>query len=136
MKRRSPVIYISILITLTIGFFLYQYLIKIYESTVKVEPQNLFSDNQSTITISVIPLNSFGWKALFRNSPAEFEIMEGGSLIEIELLDKEKGKLILKAKSETGIVLVRIKSKHSLLPMIVEIQIQPYLALLDLKFNY
>lgn len=125
MKIRRPVIYIPILIILIIGFFSYQYLIKIYESTVKVEPQNLFADNQSTITISVIPLNSFGWKALFRNSPAEFEIIEGGSLVEIELFDKEEGKLILKAKSETGRVVIRIKSKHSLLAMIVEIQIHP-----------
>ncbi len=125
MKRGSPVIYISILIILIIGFFFYQYVIKIYESTVKVEPQNLFADNQSIVTISVIPLNSFGWKALFRKSPAEFEIIEGGSLVEIELLDKEEGKLILKAKSDGGKVVVKIKSKHSLLPMIVEILVQP-----------
>jgi hypothetical protein len=126
MKRGSPVIYILILIIiLIIGFFFYQYLIKIYESTVKVEPQNLFADNQSTITVYVIPLNSFGWKALFRNSPAEFEIIEGITLVEIKFLDKDEGKLILKAKSETGKVVVRIKSKHSLLPMVVEIMIQP-----------
>jgi len=128
MKRGSPVIYISIVIILIIGFFSYQYLVKIYESTVKLEPQNLFADNQSTITISVIPLNSFSWKALFRNSPAEFEIIEGNSLVEIKLLDKEEGKLILKAKSETGKVVVKIKSKYSLLPMVVEILVQPNLT--------
>ena len=128
MKRGSPVIYISIVIILIIGFFSYQYLVKIYESTVKLEPQNLFADNQSTVTISVIPLNSFGWKALFRNSPAEFEIIEGNSLVEIKLLDKEEGKLILKAKSETGKVVIKIKSKYSLLPMVVEILVQPNLT--------
>ncbi|OGU74312.1 MAG: hypothetical protein A2V93_04870 [Ignavibacteria bacterium RBG_16_34_14] len=125
MRRRSLLIYISILVILIIVFFVYQYLIKIYESTIKIEPQDLFADNQSTVTISVIPLNSFGSKALFRNSPAEFEIVEGSSLVEIKFLDKEEGKLILKAKSETGKVVVKIKSKHSLLPMIVEIPIQP-----------
>lgn len=126
MKRGNPVIYISILIIILIlGFFIYQYLIKIYESTVKVEPRNLFADNQSTLTISVVPLNAFGSKALFRNSPAEFEIIEGGSLVKIQLLDNENGLLILKAKSETGKVAVKIKSKHSLLPMMVEIMIQP-----------
>ncbi|MDO8549670.1 MAG: hypothetical protein Q7S39_05910 [Ignavibacteria bacterium] len=128
MKRGSPVIYISIVIILIIGFFSYQYLVKIYESTVKVQPQNLFADNQSTVTISVIPLNSFGWKALFRNSPADFEIIEGNSLVEIKLLDKEEGKLILKAKSETGKVVIKIKSKYSLLPMVVEILVQPNLT--------
>ena len=122
MKRGNPVFYISIFIAiLIIGFFVYQYLIKIYEATLKVEPQNLFADNQSIVTISVIPVNSFGWKALFRSSPAEFEITEGSKLVEVKFLDKENGKLILKAKSETGKVVVRIKSKYSLLPMEVEI---------------
>jgi hypothetical protein len=125
MKRRSPLIYISILVILIIVFFVYQYLIKIYESTIKIEPKDLFADNQSTVTISVIPLNSIGWKALFRSSTAEFEIVEGSSLVEIQLLDKNTGKLILKAKSETGKVVVKIKSKYSLLAMVAKIIIQP-----------
>jgi len=128
MKRGSPAIYISIFIIVVIGFLFYQYIIKIYESTVEVEPKNLFADNQSTVTISVIPLNSFGWKALFRNAPAEFEITEGNTLVEILLHDKENGKLILKAISSTGKVVVQIKSKYSLLPMVVEIIIEPNLT--------
>ena len=128
MKRGRPVIYISIFIIVVIGFLFYQYIIKIYESTVEVEPKNLFADNQSTVTISVIPLNSFGWKALFRNAPAEFEIIEGNTLVEILQHDKENGKLILKAISSTGKVVVQIKSKYSLLPMVVEIIIEPNLT--------
>jgi hypothetical protein len=128
MKRGRPAIYISIFIIVVIGFLFYQYIIKIYESTVEVEPKNLFADNQSTVTISVIPLNSFGWKALFRNAPAEFEIIEGNTLVEILQHDKENGKLILKAKSGTGKVVVQIKSKYSLLPMVVEIIIEPNLT--------
>ncbi|HEX9740503.1 MAG TPA: hypothetical protein VGA29_06975 [Ignavibacteriaceae bacterium] len=128
MKRGRPAIYISIFIIVVIGFLFHQYIIKIYESTVEVEPKNLFADNQSTVTISVIPLNSFGWKALFRNAPAEFEITEGNALVEILLHDKENGKLILKAISSTGKVVVQIKSKYSLLPMVVEIIIEPNLT--------
>ncbi|HSP88950.1 MAG TPA: hypothetical protein VLN45_12515 [Ignavibacteriaceae bacterium] len=128
MKKGSLVIYISIVLIIIIGFFFYQYLVKIYETTVIVEPKELFADNQSTVTINVIPLNAFGWKALFRNSPAEFEITEGKSLVEIIEQNKEEGKLILKAKSETGKVVVTIKSKYSFLPMIAEIIIHPNLT--------
>ena len=128
MKRGNLIIFIIVPSVLLIIFFSYQYLIKVYESTVEVKPKNLFADNQSTITISVVPLNGLGWEALFRTSSAEFNVVEGVSLVEVILLDNEKGKLILKAKSEAGKVVVEIKSRHSLLPMLVEIYVQPNLV--------
>ncbi len=108
-----------------VSFLFYKYFINIYETTVEVEPEKLFADNQSSVIISVIPLNAFGWKALFRSSSAEFEIIEGKFLAEIQLIDSDHGKLILKAKSETGKIVVKIKSKYSLFPMIVEIPVYP-----------
>src|SRR5690606_37611072 len=125
MEKKGIIIYTVIILSLIIFFLFYQYFVKIYETTVNVEPDKLFADNQSTIIISVIPLNGFGWKALFRNSPAEFEIQEGKNLVEIVKYDSENGKLILKAKSETGKVVVKIKTKFSLLPMVAEIFIYP-----------
>lgn len=125
MKRGSLVFYILTPALIIFTFLFYQYIIKVYESTIEVEPEHLFADNQSTLKITVIPLNGFGWKALFRNSPAEFEIVEGKALVEVVLEDNESGEIILKAKSETGKIVVRIKSKHSLLPMMVEVFIQP-----------
>jgi hypothetical protein len=128
MKRGNLVIYIIIPVVLILGFLLYQYLFKVYEAVAEVEPAELFADNQSTVEIIVIPLNSFGWKVPFRSSPSEFEIIEGKSLVEIKLMNREEGKMILSAKSETGKVVVRIKSRYSLLPMIVEIPIHPNLT--------
>ncbi|RPI69629.1 MAG: hypothetical protein EHM47_13320, partial [Ignavibacteriales bacterium] len=106
MKKRKFVIYILIPLLIILTFLFYQYFIKIYEATVNVEPKSLFADNQSLLTITVIPLNGFGQEALFRNSPAEFQITEGSSLVEVILLHEAEGKLILKSKSETGKVVI------------------------------
>ena len=128
MKKGNLIFYIAGLIVVLLAFLAYQYLFRIYESTVEVEPENLFADNQSTVTINVIPLNAFGWKPLFRSSHAEFEITEGEALVEIISITKDEGEIILKAKSETGKVIVKIKSEYSLLPMVAEINILPNLA--------
>jgi len=123
--KRSTIIFLSIVFLLLVSFLFYKYFINIYETTVEVEPEKLFADNQSSVIVSVISLNALGWKALFRNSPAEFEIIEGESLTEIQFTDSINGKLILKAKSETGKIIIKIKSEYSLFPMIVEIPIYP-----------
>jgi hypothetical protein len=90
-----------------------------------VEPEKLFADNQSEVRITLIPVNSFGWKALFRNTPAQFEIIEGESLVDVITFNTNEGTMTLKAKWETGKVIIKIKSPHSLLPMIVEIPVHP-----------
>jgi len=124
-KRKINIYSIVIISFLISGLLFYQYLINIYEITVTAEPKALYTDNQSKVIVSVVPLNSFGWKALFRTVTADFEIVEGISLVEIIKIDKQNGTLILKAKSESGKVVVQIKSELSLLPTIVEIPIYP-----------
>lgn len=125
IPRRFKILTIVLLIIIIAALFVYQYLINIYEVTVLVEPKELFADNQSQLTIMTIPLNSMGRKAWFREAPAEFNIKEGKDLIEIVLADSESGVLMIKSKSNTGIVILEIKSKYSLLPILVEITIYP-----------
>lgn len=129
MKRMTPVILIIILVFLITAFFFIQYIFNIYEVIIKVEPDLLYADNQSKVELQIVPLNSLGWKAPLRKSPADFEIIEGESLVETEYLNNDEGKLILKAKSETGNVVVKIKSEHSLFPLIAEIPVHPNIAL-------
>ncbi len=95
------------------------------KSLVSSKPEALYADNQSEVVISVVPLNSFGWRALFRTASAEFVIKEGLPLVEIIKIDKVNGRLILKAKSEKGKVVIEIKSPFSLLPTIIEIPVYP-----------
>lgn len=124
-KRRINIYTAVIIFFLVIGFLFYQYLVNIYEVTVLVEPEALYADNHSTVIVSAIPLNSFGWKALFRTVTAEFVIEEGNSLVETIKTDTKNGKLFLRAKYETGKITVRIESEYSLLPTIIEIPVNP-----------
>jgi len=110
------------------ALLVYQYIFSIYEVDFSVKPKELYSDNISTVTIAVVPLNAFGWEAPFRNSPADFEITEGVELVDVVSKDEENGILILKAKNQPGKVTVLIKSKNALLPSAVEIPIRPNIA--------
>jgi hypothetical protein len=126
VNKRKINIYTTIIISsLIVGFLFYHYFINIYEVTISAEPKALYADNQSEVVISVVPLNSFGWRALFRTASAEFEIIEGLPLVEIIKIDRVNGKMILKARSEKGKVIIEIKSPFSLLPTIIEIPVYP-----------
>jgi hypothetical protein len=126
VNKRKINIYTIVIISLLVGGLLfYHYFINIYEVTVSSKPEALYADNQSEVVISVVPLNSFGWRALFRTASAEFVIKEGLPLVEIIKIDKVNGRLILKAKSEKGKVVIEIKSPFSLLPTIIEIPVYP-----------
>ena len=124
-KRRIEIYTITIILFLVLIFLCYHYLINIYEVRVITEPEALYADNQSTVVVSVVPLNSFGWKALFRTVTAEFEIKEGVSLVETVKVDTKNGKLFLRGKNETGKVTVLVRSEYSLLPTIIEIPVYP-----------
>jgi hypothetical protein len=125
LSGRVKIISIILLAAAICALFIYQYLINIYEVIVLKEPSALFADNQSQVTVTTVPVNSTGKKAWFRNSSAEFRIIEGTKLVEIVLKDEESGILILKAKNEKGKVVIEVISKYSLLPILVEIPIHP-----------
>ena len=126
--RRNKIYIIIFLSIAIIGLFLYQYVLNIYEVEIHVNPQNLYADNQSTLTINAIPINSFGMKAPFRDSPATFEIREGKDLVEIVTENEQQGFLTLQSKNRTGKVIVFVKPKYALLPSSVEIEILPNLV--------
>ena len=128
MKNPLAILVIIILIAI-IGLASYSYIFKIYETKVETSAQSLFADNNSTVIISVVPVNSFGWKAPFRKSKAAFEIREGKELVDIVSEDDSSGTLILHAKYKTGKVIVYVKPELALLPTLVEINIYPNLAM-------
>ncbi len=123
------ILIISFLVLLIISFALYQYVFGIYEVTYTLTPEKLFADNQSTVTLKAIPINSFGWEAPFRNAHTKFEITEGQDLVNIVSEDFAAGILVLQAKNNTGKVVVLIHSKYALLPSSIEITIYPNFAL-------
>ena len=83
----------------------------------------MYADTTSEITIEVFPINALGKKAWFRKSSATFEIVEGLELIEIIEHNKESGFIKIRSKGKVGLVGIKIKSEHSLLPEYIEIEI-------------
>jgi len=122
MRKKIILIYliISVFILLLGGYF---FLYNIYGSEVKRSAQNLYADSSSEITIEVFPINALGKKAWFRKSSATFELIEGVNLVEAIEYDKESGFLKIRSKGKVGLVGIKIKSEHSLLPEYVEIEI-------------
>ena len=122
MRKKIILIYllISVFVLLLGGYF---FLYNIYGSEVKRSAQNLYADTSSEITIEVFPINALGKKALFRKSSATFEIIEGLELIEIIERNEESGFIKIRSKGESGMVGIKIKSEHSLLPEYIEIEI-------------
>ncbi len=127
--RRKEIILILFLIVLITGFLGYSYIFKIYEVEISVTPKELFADNQSTVTIQAYPINSFGKKIPFRSVSAKFVITEGKELVSIESPDEKDGRIILRAKDKTGIVNVIVTPEKSLIPSLIQIQINPNYAL-------
>ena len=122
MRKKIILIYLSITVFILLlgGYF---FLYNIYGSEVKRSAQNLYADTSSEITIEVFPINALGKKALFRKSSATFEIIEGLELIEIIERNEESGFIKIRSKGESGMVGIKIKSEHSLLPEYIEIEI-------------
>lgn len=126
--KGTKIYLILFLIILAAALFCYNYIFNIYEVTYNLSSNSLFADNKSTVTISTIPLNAFGWKAPLRNAPTNFEIREGKYLVEIIFQNNKNGILTLKAKNKTGQIVVFVKSKYALLPSSFEIPIYPNTA--------
>ena len=122
MRKKIILIYLSITVFILLlgGYF---FLYNIYGSEVKRSAQNLYADTSSEISIEVFPINALGKKAWFRKSSATFEIIEGLELIEIIEHNEESGFIKIRSKGEAGLVGIKIKSEHSLLPQYIEIEI-------------
>jgi hypothetical protein len=123
LKRNQKIAFIIILLFLIAAFFTYQYVFSIYEVFPEVEPKVLYADHKSESKIKLIPVNSLGWKIPFRNAAAEFEISEGKELVEIVSVSGKEGIIVLRANDKPGKVSILIKSKYSLLLLIVEMEV-------------
>ena len=123
MRKKIILIYLSITVFILLlgGYF---FLYNIYGSEVKRTPENLFAQTSSEMKIEVVPINAIGKKAWFRKSSADFDIVEGMDLIEITEYNKESGLIKIRSKGKAGLVGIKIKSQHSLLPEYIEIEIR------------
>jgi len=121
-------IFVIIIIVAFVIVFSSLYIFNIYEIDLKVNRTKIYADGQSLVKIETIPINGLGFKTPFRKSFTKFEITEGKGLIDIIKKDERNGIIILKAKYETGKVVIIAKAKHSLFPSIIEVEILPNLT--------
>ena len=131
MKRGNQIYFLVVIVIIILGLLAYMNIFNIYEVTIRVEPNEIFEDNQSVITITAVPLNSFGKKVPFRDVNAKFEISEGKELVTVLKKDEKKGILILKSTNKTGRVEIIVISDKSLLPTIVDFTIIPNFAFIN-----
>jgi hypothetical protein len=112
-----------ILLTVTISL-VWMYFINIYEVKYIQSEEILIADESSLVNIDVLPLNSFGNKALFRTAEADFYIEEGGHLIDILSERSKTSRLTIRSKNREGEVVILIKSKKSYLPVKIVIPVK------------
>ncbi len=118
-------IFIIVIIFLFIVLIVYYYIFNIYETTVKIIPENLVTSADSKVTIELIPVNALGSRVPYRQASAEFMIRKGKDLINNIENDQGKGKLTLLLKGITGTITIIIKSNFSLLPNEIDIDVIP-----------
>lgn len=99
------------------------YVFNVYGDIIIKQPDNIYAEHSSTIKITVIPVNAFGWKIPFRKSNAEFVIIRGESIVEIIEENRPQGFIILHSKGIPGIVEISVKSRFSLFPNLVTFEI-------------
>lgn len=123
MSRSIKIFFSLILVLSVIALIFAMYIFNVYGEVIKKDPDNLFADASSTIKIKVVPINALGWEIPFRNSEAEFTIIEGSELVEIIEESNEKSRLILRSLGIPGKIEITVKSKFSLFPNLVIIEI-------------
>jgi len=125
---RVEIYFTAVTVFALLVLLVHQYIFSIYEVEYTISSRILYLNSDSKIVIEAIPVNSFGFRAPFRNSYTKFTVVEGKELIEIVENNNEKGKLIIESKNIPGKVVIRVKSKFSLLPTEFEIKIIPNIA--------
>jgi hypothetical protein len=128
MEKHGKILIVFISLSLIIILSVFYYVFNVYETEIETGPKELFADNHSVATITVYPVNALGFRIPFRKINADFEIKEGKDLIEIVKEDTKNGIIVLRAKNRTGKVVIYVKSKYSLLPLLVEINVYPNTA--------
>ncbi|MFA8342246.1 MAG: hypothetical protein ACEPO8_04665 [Rhodothermaceae bacterium] len=117
----DKLIYLIIsIVVFTLLLLCWQYILAVYEVKFQVSETQLFADNESETTIIAVPINAMGFKAPFRKTEISYKFETGSDLVETEN-NSEEGIIKLKAKNETGTVVLFIKSDYSLMPTKIEI---------------
>ena len=108
------IIVVAVIILIKISLLAWFYLVNIYETIISVHPKSLKIPFNSAIEIKIIPLNSFGRKAILRNTSASFEIISGDSMVKI--MEKMADRIRLQSLSQSGKVEILVTPEFGMFP--------------------
>lgn len=122
--QRFILIGISVLFLAALGVKL---LLNISRIDFVADPPSMFPDGQSTTTVKAIPYNAVGIKIPFKSVQVFFEIEEGGD--KVEVVSRDRNSITLRAKRETGDVVIRARLVGDAIPYEIVVPILPQFAL-------
>lgn len=122
-KKSMGLIGLAIFIFAVSATAAWMYFFNIYEVRYHVSKNISSPALGSIISVEAIPVNSFGYHALLRSSHSRFYIEEGEGLVEVVKSKSDEDNFVLRAKGEKGRIVILIKSKFSLLPTKIEVQL-------------
>lgn len=93
------------------------------------DPPSMFPDGQSTTTIKALPYNTVGFRVPFKSIRVFYEIEEGGE--KVEILSRDRNSITLRAKHETGDVVLKARLVGDVIPYEIVIPILPQFAGID-----
>jgi hypothetical protein len=91
------------------------------------DPPSMFPDGQSTTTVKAVPYNTVGFQIPFKSVRVFYEIESGREIVEV--LFRDKNSITLRAKHETGDVVLRARLAGDIIPYEIVIPILPQFAL-------
>ena len=115
--------YIGIAIIFVLSVAVWYYIFNIADIKVIKSCDYLNADPDSKMKIEIVALNALGKKVPFRNVQGKFEIFEGKEYIEVVEKSPIDNFIIVKSNGQIGQATIKIYSKMSFLPILVEIPI-------------
>jgi hypothetical protein len=90
------------------------------------EPPSMFPDGLSTTTVKAVPHNALGLAIPFKPVQVFYEIEEGGE--KVEIVGRDRRSITLRAKRESGNVVLHARLAGDAIPYEIVIQILPQYA--------
>jgi hypothetical protein len=104
------------------AFLTWRFVFDIKDVDVEVDPPCIYPDGSSTAFLKVVPRNSLGFQTPFVRLGIKFEVDEGREKVDVTY-SPDSSSIRLKAKYETGDVVVFIRTSRSIIPLRVVVPI-------------
>lgn len=119
---KSERVIITILAVIVLLVLAIKEFFTIYKIEVFKDPEYLFPNGNSTLTVTVKLVNRFGIKIPFKDMKTDFDVIEG--IEKVNIVEKKDDKIVFRSNYETGKVVIRIKNNYLLLPIEITIEIK------------